>query len=190
MEMEMRRIPSIVLSVLLCCEPLRVVLAAASSPAGPLAQSVSREAAKLAGNVTAKVDARDWQRLQDLNPGTRIVIATSTRTFNGTFVNADSTSLTLQRGEARERVDADDVLLVAASRRRGSAGAAVFGTLGGIWLGSAVAYGLAENTRCYSDCRGLTLGVWSAIIGIPIAGGYGAWRLSSRLIEEVVYRRR
>jgi hypothetical protein len=140
--------------------------------------------------VSASVDARGWQILEDLSPGTRIVIATSGTTFNATFIGADSSSLTVKRGETAERLNADDVLMVAATRRRGSAGAAVAGTLGGIWLGSGVAYGLAENARCYSDCRQVTLGVLSAIIGIPVAGGYGAWRLSSRLTEEVVYRRR
>ena len=93
-------------------------------------------------------------------------------------------------GDAVEHVNADDVLFVTARVRRGSSAAAVFGTLGGIWLGSGLAYGLAETTECYSGCAGVKLGIWSAIVGVPIAGGYGAWRLSSHPIEEVVYRRR
>jgi hypothetical protein len=72
--------------------------------------------------------------------------------------------------------------------RRGSALAAVFGTLGGIWVGSAVACGLADSSRCYQHC-GVELAVWSAMIGVPIVGGYGAWRASSHLTEEVIYRR-
>jgi len=181
----MPRIFATVLSVVLCCEPLHVVISAEPSFEGPLARSVSREAERLAAGANV-----DWQNLQDLKPGQLIIITTSTATFNGAFIGTDSTTLIVQRGEATERLSADDVLVVSASKRRGSAGAAVFGTLGGIWLGSALAYGLAENARCYSGCAGVRLGVWGAIIGVPIAGGYGAWRLSSRLTEEVVYRRR
>jgi hypothetical protein len=184
----MPRFVATVLSVVLCCEPLHVVISAEPSFGGPLARAVSREADRLAAG--AIVVARDWENLQDLKPGQLIIITTSTATINGAFIGADSTTLIVQRGEATERLNADDVLVVSASKRRGSAGAAVFGTLGGIWLGSALAYGLAENARCYSGCAGVRLGVWGAIIGVPIAGGYGAWRLSSRLTEEVVYRRR
>ena len=183
----MPRIVATVLSVMLCFEPLYVVIFADSPIEGPLARSASREAARLA--VGANVAPRDWENLQSLKPGELIIITTPGTTLRCGFIGADSTSLTVQRGEATERLNADDVLLVAVSKRRGSAGAAVLGTLGGIWLGSGIAYGLAENARCYSGCPGVRLGVFSAVIGVPIAGGYGAWRLSSRLTEEVVYRR-
>ena len=33
------------------------------------------------------------------------------------------------------------------------------------------------------------LGMAVALIGIPTAAGYGAWRASSRMVEEVIYRR-
>jgi hypothetical protein len=48
---------------------------------------------------------------------------------------------------------------------------------------------MAESSPCYRSCGGTELAIWSAIIGLPIAGGYGAWRSTSRLAEEVIYRR-
>ena len=83
----------------------------------------------------------------------------------------------------------EDVQLVERRVRRGSALAAVFGTLGGIWLASGVGLAMAESSPCYRSCGGTELAIWSAIIGLPIAGGYGAWRSTSRLAEEVIYRR-
>jgi hypothetical protein len=186
----MPRILATVLSLVLCCETLQVAIAADSST-GPLADSVSREAARLAAGASVDVTTQDWQVLQQLSPGDRIIVTTSTASINGTFAGADSFSVTVRRGEAAERLKADDVLLIAVARRRGSAVAAALGTVGGIWLGSGVAYGLAENARCYeSSCTGVKLGVLSAIIGVPIAAGYGAWRLSTHSTEEIVYRRR
>jgi len=52
-----------------------------------------------------------------------------------------------------------------------------------------LAFAAAESSRCYESCGGARLAVWSAIIGVPILGGYGAWRGTSHLAEEVVYRR-
>jgi hypothetical protein len=91
-------------------------------------------------------------------------------------------------GELIERVPIGDVLTITASVRRGSAAAAVLGTLGGIWLGTAMALTFAY-TRCQPNCAGVELGIWGSVIGVPAAGGYGAWRASSRLSEEVIYRR-
>ena len=91
-------------------------------------------------------------------------------------------------GELIERLPIADVVTITESTRRGSAVAAALGTLGGIWLGSAMALTLAY-TRCQPNCAGVELGMWGSIIGVPLAAGYGAWRASSRLTEEVVYRR-
>jgi hypothetical protein len=81
-----------------------------------------------------------------------------------------------------------DILTITGPVRRGSAAAAVLGTLGGIWLGTAMAVALAY-TRCQPNCAGVQLGIWGSMIGVPAAGGYGAWRASSRLTEEVIYGR-
>jgi len=81
------------------------------------------------------------------------------------------------------------VLVVGNRSRRGSAAAAVLGTLGGIWLGTAMAVHLAFNVRCQPECGVVELGMWGAIVGVPLAGGYGAWRASSRVTEEIIYRR-
>ncbi len=185
----MPRIVATVLSLVLFCEPLHVVIAADSST-GPLADSLSGEAARLAAGASVDVASPDWEVLHQLNPGDRIVVTTSTTSFNGSFVGADSSTLTVKRGEMKDRLKAEDVLVIAVSRRRGSALAAALGTVGGIWLGSSLALGLAENVRCYQSCAGASLGILSTMIGVPIGSGYGAWRLSTRSTEEIVYRRR
>jgi hypothetical protein len=186
----MTRFCTIAVSLLLCCQSVHGEGAPHSAPGAPLAVSVVREASRLALEAGASTVPPDWETLRELAPGKRIIVTTSTTTLAGEFISADAATLVLQHGDAVERVGADEVLFVATRVRRGSAPAAVFGTLGGIWLGSALAYGLAETTNCYSGCAGVKLGMWGAIVGVPIAGGYGAWRLSSHPIEEVVYRRR
>ena len=110
--------------------------------------------------------------------------------MTGAFVSVDDGTLAFNRNGAILTVNVDDVQMVERRIRRGSALAAVFGTLGGIWLGTAMAVGLVDSMRCYHDCGAEEIAVWSAIIGVPIMGGYGAWRSSSRLTEEVIYRRR
>jgi hypothetical protein len=186
----MTRFCTIALSLLLCCQSVHGEGALDSASGAPLARSVVREASRLALEGGATAEPPDWETLRELAPGKRIIVTTLTTTLAGEFISAESATLVLQRGDAVEHVNADDVLFVSARVRRASAPAAVFGTLGGIWLGSALAYGLAETTQCYSGCAGVKLGMWGAIVGVPIAGGYGAWRLSSHPIEEVVYRRR
>jgi hypothetical protein len=185
----MTRFCTIALSLLLCGQPIHAE-AADSALGAPLARSAAREASRLAVEGRSNVAAPDWETLRGLAPGKRIIVTTTATTLAGEFIAADAATLTLQHGAAVEHVNADDVLFVSTRVRRGSAPAAVFGTLGGIWLGSGLAYGLVENARCYSNCAGVRFGIWSATVGVPIAGGYGAWRLSSRPIEEVVYRRR
>jgi hypothetical protein len=130
-----------------------------------------------------------WQTVRLLEPGSKIVITTATETMTGAFVSVDDTALIVSQGGVIANLRVDDVQMIERQVRRGSALAAVFGTLGGFWLGSAMAYGLAESSRCYGNCGGVEFAVWSAIIGVPILGGYGAWRGSSRLTDEVIYRR-
>jgi hypothetical protein len=87
-----------------------------------------------------------------------------------------------------ERWSAADVVRLDQSVRRGSTGMAVLGAVGGLFLGSMVAGGFA-NTPCYPDCGGVEIGMLLALIGTPIATGYGLWRGSSKMVEENVYRR-
>lgn len=95
-----------------------------------------------------------------------------------------------ERGELIERWPIDEVLVVTRGPvRHGSAVAAVLGTLGGFWLGGALAYRLVANTRCYSNCGGVQVAMLAANIGVPIAGGYGAWYGTSRMVDEIIYRR-
>ena len=158
--------------------------------AGPLGRSVSREAARLAREPAGDADRSGWRTVRLLDPGTKIVITTAEETMTGAFVSVDDTTLALNRNGSVLYLNVDDVQMVERRIRRGSALAAVFGTLGGIWLGSAMAVGLIDSTRCYRDCGAEEFALWSTIIGVPIMGGYGAWRSSSRLTEEVIYRRR
>jgi hypothetical protein len=185
----MRRICTIGLTVLLCCQPLLAAAADGAVPAGPLARSVSREALRLAAESSGRAATPDWEALRGLDRGKPVIVTTATATFTGTFVAANDETLSLQDGAATRNVNVEDVLLITGKVRRGSAGAAVLGTLGGIWLGSAMALGLTQNQRCASGCAGVGVAILSAIIGVPIAGGYGAWYQSSRLTEEVIYRR-
>ena len=158
--------------------------------AGPLERSVSREASRLARESAGEADRSGWRAVRLLDPGTRIVITTADETMTGAFVSVDDTTLAVSRDGVILHLNVDDVQMIERRVRRGSALAAVFGTLGGIWLGSAMALGLTDSSRCHRDCGPEIFAVWTSIIGVPILGGYGAWRSSSRLTEEVIYRRR
>ena len=157
--------------------------------AGPLERSLFREAARLAGESAGETEWPGWRAVHLLQPGTQIVISTADAVVAGGFVTADDSTIAVSKGGAVEHVNLEDVQIVERRVRRGSALAAVFGTLGGIWLGSGIGFAMAESSRCYRSCGGTELAVWSAIIGLPIVGGYGAWRSTSRLAEEVIYRR-
>jgi hypothetical protein len=185
----MRNICAIGLTVLVCGQPIVTVSADDGGSPGPLGRSVSREAARLAAESSGRAAAHGWEALRGLDPGARIIVTTANTTHTATFVSASDTTLTVRNGDAAERLNAEDVVFVAHLVRRGSAAAAVLGTLGGIWLGAGLAVVLAENTQCYRDCAAARLGFWSAIVGVPILGGYGAWRGTSRVTEEIIYRR-
>jgi hypothetical protein len=185
----MRNICAIGLTVLVCAQPMVALAADDGGSPGPLGRSVSREAARLAAEPAGRAATHGWEALRGLDPGTRIIVTTANTTLTATFVSANDTTLNVRNGDAPELLNAEDVVFVAHLVRRGSAGAAVLGTLGGIWLGAVLAVGLAENTRCYGDCGAARLGFWSAIVGVPILGGYGAWYGTSRVTEEIIYRR-
>lgn len=157
--------------------------------AGPLERSASREAIRLARESAGEADRSGWRTVRLLDPGTKIVITTADETMTGVFISLNDTTLAVSRDGVTLQLNVDDVRMVERRVRRGSALAAVFGTLGGIWLGSAMALGLTDSSRCHGDCGPEVFAVWSSIIGVPIMGGYGAWRSSSRLTEEIIYRR-
>jgi hypothetical protein len=87
-----------------------------------------------------------------------------------------------------ERYAATDVVRVDQFVRRGSTGMAVLGAVGGLLLGSVLAGALAE-TRCYPNCGGVEFAMLLSTLGTPIAAGYGLWHASSKMVEELVYRR-
>jgi hypothetical protein len=135
----MTRFCTIALSLLLCGQPIHGEAADSAPGAPPLARSIPREASRLAVEGRWNVAAPDWETLRGLAPGKRIIVTTTAATLAGEFVAADAATLTLPHGDAVEHVNAEDVLFVSTKVRRGSAPAAVFGTLGGIWLGSGLA---------------------------------------------------
>jgi hypothetical protein len=157
--------------------------------AGPLERGLFREAARLARESARETDWPGWRAVHLLQPGAQIVISTADAVVAGGFVAVDDSTIAVTKGGAVEHVNLGDVQIVERRVRRGSALAAVFGTLGGIWLGSGIGFAMAESSRCYRSCGGTELAIWSAIIGLPILGGYGAWRSTSHLAEEVIYRR-
>jgi hypothetical protein len=177
----MPRLFATVLTVLLCVHPLLAD--------GPLTRSAMREAARLAAEPALPIEADGWKTVRLLEPKSAIVVTTGDRSVAGAFVSFDGSTITVTRNGLAESIAIGDIQMIEKRIRRGSALAAVFGTLGGIWLGSAVGFALAESTECYEHCGGAAFAIWSAIFGVPIATGYGAWRSSSHLTEEVIYRR-
>jgi hypothetical protein len=175
----MRRLCATGLTVLLCVHPLYAE--------GPLTRSAAREASRLAAEPAGGVDRSSWKAVRLLDPGAKIVITTEGGTLLRTFKAVDDTVLTVGNGRADEQIPVDDVLMIEKQMHRGNVAAAVLGTLGGVFLGTAVAVHLAF-AQCYA-CGAVELVAWSAFLGIPIATGYGAWRATSHLTEEVIYRR-
>jgi hypothetical protein len=177
----MRRLFAAALTVLLSVHPLLAE--------GPLTRSAVKEAARLAAEPDRPVESGDWKAVRLLEPNSAIVVTTGDRSVAGAFVSLDGSTIIVTRNGLEESIEIGDVQMIEKRVRRGSALAAVFGTLGGIWLGSVVGFGLADSTECYQHCGGVAFAIWSAIIGVPIVAGYGAWRSTSRLTEEVIYRR-
>ena len=157
--------------------------------AGLMERAVEREAARLARESGAGEDRPGWRVVQQLDPRSSVVVATSDDLVVGAFVGADAASIQVRRNGVIEQVDADAVLTVEKRVRRGSAVAATLGALGGLWLGSGLALWIGLESRCQPNCGGVEAMMFGAVIGMPIAAGYGAWRSTSRMAEEVIYRR-
>jgi hypothetical protein len=87
-----------------------------------------------------------------------------------------------------EVIPASEVQTISRVIRRGSGAAAAFGTVGGILVGSWLA-GAVASQGCRGNCGGLEAAAFVAVIGVPTLTGYGAWRASSRQIEELLYHR-
>lgn len=173
----------------LCAAALIVSLGWPSmAAAGPLQASLAREAVRL-GQATAVDSPRpSWRRVRELDSRTRLVVTMADgTTISGSFVSLEDSTLVVERGGAPQRLPRNEVVTIDSLVRRGSAAAAVLGTLGGIWLGSGMAFALGES-RCYQHCGGVEIGMFSLAIGVPIAAGYGAWRGTSHMTEEVIYR--
>ena len=79
----------------------------------------------------------------------------------------------------------DEVLMVTtAPQRHGSAVAAVLGMLGGFGVAGLLAGAIGRD--CGNHCAGETFAMLAVL---PIAAATGAWYGTSRMIEDVIYRR-
>ena len=177
----MRRLCATALTVLVGAHPLLAD--------GPLARSAAGQAARLAGEAAPSGATDRWKAVQRLEPPAAIVVTTGDRTVSGTLVAVDGSTITVMRSGVAESIATDEVLMIEKRVRRGSAVAAALGAAGGLWLGSGLAVGLAFNVRCQPQCGAVEAGMFAAVIGVPIVAGYGAWRASSHMTEEVIYRR-
>jgi len=175
----MRRLCATALTVLLCAHPLLA--------AGPLARSAEAAATRLAGEPGDSGGADDWKAVRLLAPRTAIIVTIGGRPLPATFVGLADQTITVMRNGATESISLDEIQMVEKRVRRGSALAAGLGAVGGLWLGSGFAY--LASASCYQRCGGADALLWTAFIAAPIAAGYGAWRASSHLTEEVIYRR-
>jgi len=93
----MRKLCATVLTVTVCWQPLSA--AALDDPRGPLARSTAREAARVAALPADEFDTPGWSAVRALDPGKNIVITTADETIRGSFVSADSGTLTLRTGD-------------------------------------------------------------------------------------------
>ena len=84
---------------------------------------------------------------------------------------------------------ANDVVQVLRVRHRGSALAASLGTIGGFFGGVFLAEANANCPRGVSertDCGSAAV-QWSLVIATPVAGGWAAYRATSRERLEVIF---
>jgi hypothetical protein len=160
-----------------------------TAAAGPIGASLAAEAARLARESPAGEERPGWRAVQDLEPRSHVVVATADDLVAGVLAAVDSVSIQVERNGVIDRIDAAAVVTVEHRVRRGSAVAAALGALGGLWLGSGLAVGIGFGSRCQPDCGGVQALMLGAVIGIPIAAGYGAWRGTSHMADEIIYRR-
>jgi hypothetical protein len=93
-------------------------------------------------------------------------------------------------GQILGRIARTDVRrIVRPARRRGSKWGALGGAAAGLWLGVGAAVGLA-TTQCGGSCTDEKALAWTAVIGLPVAGGFLGYHGFARKTEEVIYRAR
>jgi hypothetical protein len=182
MEESMRRIGAIGLIGLLSVNPLLAD--------GPLARSIDLEAARLAALPPAQDrEEAGWSAVRRMDPGTTVLVTTTGALLEGRLVSVDAAAISVDRSGGVQRVRREDVIMVERHIRRGSALAAGLAVAGGLWLGSVLAVGMAFDVRCQPHCGGVETAMFAAVVGTPIAAGYGAWRATSHIADEVLYRR-
>jgi hypothetical protein len=161
--------------VLLCAQPLFAD--------GPLTRTAAREASRLANLTPATEEPIGWTKVRALAPGRQVIVTTDEGLTSGAFVEAGSSTLSVATDGVTKVVEAGDVQLVTSISRRGSAAAAAVGAIGGVFAAPFVVYAIAGQSRA------AYLTAWTVLIGLPIAGGVGAWYGTSRMTEEVIFRR-
>jgi hypothetical protein len=93
-----------------------------------------------------------------------------------------------ERSQIVEQHAAADIGEVSHQKRQGSARMAALGVVVGLLTAAAIGAARAD-TPCQPSCGGIELWGVAVAFGLPIAGGYAFWHLSSTAVEEVVYVR-
>jgi hypothetical protein len=156
---------------------------------GPMTRAIAREASRLVVELPDSVPYADWRAVRALKPGTHVVIATADTLVTGRLLSAAPGEIAVDQDGVVQRVRIDEVQAVERHGRRGSAAATGLAAAGGLLLGSILASEIGFNVRCQPNCGGVEAAMFGAVIGIPIAAGYAAWRATSHVAAEVIYRR-
>jgi hypothetical protein len=94
-------------------------------------------------------------------------------------------------GDVIQQLPVAVVVTIARRDRHGTAGWTALGAIGGLLVGSVIldpiAGGCARDTGCTS---GQGLAVVGFGVVLPIVAGFGAWRRSGIIVDDVVYRKR
>jgi hypothetical protein len=171
----------------LCATGLVVLLGAHPLLAdGPLTRAAAREAGRLADHTSPSQEPTAWTRVRALEPGRKIIVTTDGGVTSGSFVEAGPSTLSLAKDGVTEVVDAGDIQLVTRIVRRGSASAAAVGVAGGLFCAPIAVIAIAGIA---GESRAGYVTMWAVRIGLPIAGGVGAWYGTSRITEEVIFQR-
>ena len=177
----MRRICAMALAMAVLVQPVFAE--------GPLTRSVAREAARLAADSESPLHAAEWRAMRGVEHDTPIVVTTAGRTIAGRFYSIDAHEMVIADDVNLARIPLDEIALIVRPVRRGSALGAALATVGGLWLGSMLAVQMTYGVRCQPGCGGVEAAMLGSIVGIPIAAGYGVWRGTSHVVEEILYRR-
>jgi len=177
---------------------------------GPIARSIAHETATLAAAQQNQSADAEWSRVQNLAPGTEVVLTVKgSQPDRWYVVQADESELTVRKvaglGSLVEKIARTDVVEIRTIRTRGSVPRAALWATGGYFVGG-MAGGLAGAmvggaVGCsIGECRagkpnipaGVGVGLLSGIVvgasfGV-IKGAVHGYRSHKTVVEEIIYR--